>query len=93
MRLGGVSWKTAVSSPLSGATKRYSPTSAAMPRRAEPTPGSTTATNTVPAGKYLKLAASCSAPPSTSCGAMSWVMSTSVRSGQTLNAAAFIDPT
>ena len=37
--------------PLSGPTKRWPPASSASARRAEPTPGSTTARKTVPRGE------------------------------------------
>ncbi len=47
----GVSCSTIVSTPLSGAMNFQSPASTARPRRDEPTPGSTTATKIVPAGK------------------------------------------
>ena len=49
----GDSLSTAVSTPLSGATNRWSPVSAAIPRRTDPTPGSTTTRKIVAAGKYL----------------------------------------
>src|SRR5207237_668385 len=49
---GGVSSSTTVSTPLSGATNLKSPASAAMPRRDDPTPGSTTTRKIAPAGMY-----------------------------------------
>ena len=83
---------TAESTPLSGATNRYGPASAAIARRADPTPGSMTTRKMVPEGKYLYDAANSRAPPNVSCGAISWVISTNVRSGQISSATPFIVP-
>src|SRR2546427_1693314 len=65
----------------------------ARPRRAVPTPGSTTATWIVAAGKHGAAASSASAPPSTSWGAISWVMSTMWTSRAMERIAAFISAT
>ena len=79
--------------PLSGPTKSQRPRPTAIGRRSEPTPGSTTATKTVPGGKCRYAASSASAPAATSWAGTSWVTSTSVASGQTVRIAPFMAPT
>ena len=62
------------SSPLSGPTSRPPGVDRAMPRRRLPTPGSTTARCTA-RGRCGTVWASRVAPPDTSCGATSWLTS------------------
>src|ERR1043166_5391371 len=57
--------------------KTWPPAASASPRRAVPTPGSTTARCTVPAGKYGAAASRASAPSVMSWRSTSWVTSTS----------------
>src|SRR5439155_67716 len=69
--------RNGVNTPLAGPTKTWSRAVTAIPRRAVPTPGSITATCTVPRGKNGAAASSASAPSPTSWRATSWVTSTS----------------
>src|SRR5437016_5000852 len=69
--------RNGVNTPLSGPTKTWSRAVTALPRRAVPTPGSITATCTVPRGKNGVAASRASAPSTTSWRATSWVTSTS----------------
>ena len=79
--------------PLSGPTKRCQPSSRPTPRRAPPTPGSTTTRCTVPGGNCGAACASANAAAATSWGGMSWVRSTSVASGAIDRITPFIAPT
>ncbi len=65
----------------------------AIARREVPTPGSTTARCTVPAGKNGTAASSARLPASTSWGAISWVRSTSRAEGQMDRTTPFMIPT
>src|SRR5438445_3789831 len=69
--------RNGVNTPLSGPTKTWSRAATAIPRRAVATPGSITATCTVPPGKNGAAASSASAPATTSWRETSWVTSTS----------------
>src|SRR5262249_12954618 len=61
---------------LSGPTNTWPLAVTAMPRREVPTPGSTTATCTVPPGNTPAAASTARAPSVMSCRSMSWVTST-----------------
>src|SRR5438552_5551857 len=69
--------RNGVNRPLSGPTNTWPAAARTSPRRSVPTPGSTTARCTVPAGKNGAAASSARAPSVTSCAATSWLTSTS----------------
>ena len=73
--------------PLSGATNRWPLPLAARIGLREPTPGSTTTTWTLPAGKKRKLVRMVTAAVTTSQGGTPWVRSTTVAHGQPLSTA------
>src|SRR5438132_676371 len=68
---------TGIVRPATRTTEPGRSAATAIPRRAVPTPGSITATWTVPRGKNGAAASSASAPSTTSWRATSWVTSTS----------------
>ncbi len=94
MRLMPASFAARYITPLSGPTKRApEAVSSAIGSRVVPTPGSTTATNTVRFGKKRQLCASAIAPAVTDCGGMPCVMSMMRASGAMEASTPFIAPT
>src|SRR4051812_45784921 len=80
------------SKPLSGPTKSCPAAATTSAARAPPTPGSTTATWIVPGGNSGAACASATAPATTSCGGIPWVMSTSCACGAIERTTPFIAP-
>src|SRR5690606_12043739 len=81
------------SRPLSGARKIWPQASRATMPRALPTPGSTTATCTLPGGNQAYDRASQNAASATACGGMPWVRSMTRASGKRAAITPFMMPT
>src|SRR5213082_859561 len=89
----GARLTTGASSPLSGARNRWPPARTATMLREVPTPGSTTATCTVPAGKYPKACASQKPASAGQCTTISCVRSMMRAAGKRVSMQPFMTPT